>query len=91
VCSLATIFFNPIPGAEFVNAKRVVDAGAGVLTKDSNQTAKSIVSLLGNEKKLHAMALAAKEMARATARSEIAQLAIKLAMPATAKACRMTA
>ncbi len=91
LCSLPTIFFNPIPGAEFVNAKRMVDAGAGVLTKNSNQTAKSIVSLLGNEKKLHAMALAAKEMARPSARSEIAQLALKLAMPATAKARRMTA
>ncbi len=91
LCSLPTVFFNPIPGAEFVNAKRVVDAGAGVLTKSPSETATIIVSLLGNEGKRQAMALAAKRMARPAARREIAQLALDLAAPETAKARRMTA
>jgi len=91
LCSLPTVFFNPIPGAEFVNAKRVVDAGAGVLTKSPSETATIIVSLLGNEGKRQAMALAAKRMARPAARREIAQLALDLAAPAIAKARRMTA
>src|SRR6266853_5006415 len=43
LCSLPAVFFDPIPGAEFVNAKRVVDAGAGVLTKGSSETATIIV------------------------------------------------
>ena len=91
LCSLPTVFFNPIPGAEFVNARRVVDAGAGVLTKDSSETANIIVSLLGNERGRHAMALAANAMARPAARREIAQLALDLALPKSADARRMTA
>jgi processive 1,2-diacylglycerol beta-glucosyltransferase len=91
LCSLPIVFFNPIPGAEFVNAKRVVDAGAGVLTKGASETATIIVSLLANEGKRQAMALAAKGMARPAARKEIAQLALDLATPEIAKAHRMTA
>ncbi len=91
LCSLPTVFFNPIPGAEFVNARRMVDAGAAVLAKGSRETATIIVSLLGNERKRLAMALAAKGMARPAARREIAQLALDLAAPETAKARRMTA
>ena len=91
VCSLPTVFFNPIPGAEFVNAKRVVDAGAGVLTQGASDTATTIVSILANEEKRQAMALAARGMARPTARQEIAQLALELATPEITNVRRMTA
>ncbi len=91
VCSLPTVFFNPIPGAEFVNAKRVVDAGAGVLTQGASDTATTIVSILANEEKRQAMALAARGMARPAARKEIAQLALELATPEITNVHRMTA
>ncbi|HCX30461.1 MAG TPA: hypothetical protein DHU55_11955 [Blastocatellia bacterium] len=91
LCSLPTVFFNPIPGAEFVNARRMVDAGAAVFTKGASETANTIVSLLGDERKRHAMALAANVMARPAARREIAELALDLAAPERAQARRMTA
>ena len=91
LCSLPTVFFNPIPGAEFVNARRVVDAGAGVLTNGASETATTIVSLLANEGRRQAMALAARGMARPAARKEIAQLALDLATPEIEKVRRKTA
>lgn len=79
LCSLPMVFFDPIPGAEFVNAKRMVDAGAAVTTKGARETADAIILLLQDERLRQAMALRARAMAQPAARREIAQLALGLA------------
>jgi UDP-N-acetylglucosamine:LPS N-acetylglucosamine transferase len=88
---LPVVFFDPIPGAEFVNAKRMVDAGAAVITKGPNETAHTIVSLLNDEKLTTAMALRSQTMARPNARREIAALALSLLAPVAEGARRRTA
>jgi len=91
LCSLPAVLFDPIPGAELVNAKRMVDAGAAVITDGASETARSVVSLLRDEPSRHAMSLRATGMARPAARREIARLALDLAAPARQTTRRMTA
>ncbi|HVS21416.1 MAG TPA: glycosyltransferase, partial [Pyrinomonadaceae bacterium] len=91
LCSLPAVFFDPIPGAEFVNAKRMVDAGAAIITNGAGETAATVISLLRDEPTRRAMSLRAKAMARPDARREIAQLALDLAAPAKEMRRRMTA
>src|SRR6266853_2698148 len=45
LCSLPVVFFDTIPGAEFVNARRMVDAGAALVTHRAIETAEAIISL----------------------------------------------
>jgi processive 1,2-diacylglycerol beta-glucosyltransferase len=90
-CSLPVVLFDPIPGAELVNAKRMVDAGAAVITKDPGDTAKTVGSLLRDEASRRAMSFSGKKIARPNARREIAQIALELAAPAATMASRMTA
>ena len=91
LCSLPVVFFDPIPGAEFVNAKRMVDAGAAVITQGPIETAQAINSLLKDEKMTNAMALRSQAMARPDARREIASLAHALLEPVAAATRRRTA
>src|SRR6266851_1954205 len=91
LCSLPVVFFDPIPGAEFVNAKRMVDAGAAVIAKGPAETARAIISLLKDEKSTDAMALRSQTMARPNARKEIAALALSLLAPAARAPHRRTA
>jgi len=91
LCSLPMVFFDPIPGAEFVNAKRMVDAGAAVITQGPIETAQAINSLLKDEKSTDAMALRSQTMARPNARREIASLALALLEPVAAATRRRTA
>jgi len=91
LCSLPTVFFDPIPGAEFVNAKRMVDVGAAVISKGANETASMVVELLSNEPSRRAMSLRASKLGRPNARKEIAQLVLDLATPAKEMPRRMTA
>jgi processive 1,2-diacylglycerol beta-glucosyltransferase len=91
LCSLPVVFFDPIPGAEFVNAKRMVDAGAAVVTQGPIETARAITSLLKDEKSTDAMALRSQTMARPHARREIASLALALLEPVVAATRRRTA
>jgi processive 1,2-diacylglycerol beta-glucosyltransferase len=91
LCSLPVVFFDPIPGAEFVNAKRMVDAGAAVIAQGPVETARAIVSLLRADESTDAMALRSNKMARATARREIARLALNLLAPVKEAMRRMTA
>jgi processive 1,2-diacylglycerol beta-glucosyltransferase len=91
LCSLPVVFFDPIPGAEFVNAKRMVDAGAAVVTHGPNETAQAIISLLQDDKATDAMALRSQNMARPNARPEIACLALALLEPVAAATRRRTA
>jgi len=90
LCSLRVVFFDPIPGAEFVNARRMVDAGAAVIAQGPVETARVVVSLLRDDESTAAMALLSKKMARPTARREIARLAHNLA-PVEEATSRMTA
>src|SRR5207253_1398719 len=82
LCSLPLVFFDPIPGAEFVNAKRMVDAGAAVVTQGPIETARAITSLLKDDKSIDAMALRSRAMARPNARKEITGLALDRLAPA---------
>src|SRR6267143_2752110 len=91
LCSLPVVFFDPIPGAEFVNAKRMVDAGAAVIAQGPAETACAIVSLLRDDESTDAMALRSKKMARPTARRGIARLAHSLFAPVKEATRRMTA
>jgi processive 1,2-diacylglycerol beta-glucosyltransferase len=91
LCSLPVVFFDPIPGAEFVNAKRMVDAGAAVVTHGPSETAQAIISLLKDDKATDAMALRSQTMARPNARREIASLALALLEPFAAATRRRTA
>jgi processive 1,2-diacylglycerol beta-glucosyltransferase len=91
LCSLPVVFFDPIPGAEFVNAKRMVDAGAAVITQGPIETAQAINSLLKDEKSTNAMALRSQAMARPDARREIASLALARVEPVAAATRRRTA
>jgi processive 1,2-diacylglycerol beta-glucosyltransferase len=91
LCSLPTVFFDPIPGAEFANAKRMLDAGAAVISNGANETASMVVELLSNGSSRGAMSLRASKMARPNARREIAQLVLDFAMPVKEMPRRMTA
>jgi processive 1,2-diacylglycerol beta-glucosyltransferase len=91
LCSLPLVFFDPIPGAEFVNARRMVDAGAAVITQGPSKTAQAINSLLNDDKATDAMALRSRTMARANARREIASLTLALLEPVAAATRRRTA
>ena len=91
LCSLPVVFFDPIPGAEFVNARRMVDAGAAVIAQGPAETARAIVSLLRDDESTDAMALRSNKMARPTARREIARLALNLLAPVKEATRRMTA
>ena len=91
LCSLPTVFFDPIPGAEFVNARRMVDVGAALISKGASETASMVVKLLRDEPSRRAMSLRANKLARPNARKEIAQLVLDLATPAKEMPRRMTA
>jgi processive 1,2-diacylglycerol beta-glucosyltransferase len=91
LCSLPVVFFDPIPGAEFVNARRMVDAGAAVVMQGPKETARAIISLLKDETSTDVMALRSQAMARPNARKEIAALAIGLLAPAGEVTRRRTA
>jgi len=77
--SLPVVLFDPIPGAEFINAKRMVDAGAALLTRGPEQTAHAVQSLLQDKPRRDAMAANAGNFARPNARREIAAIALDLA------------
>jgi processive 1,2-diacylglycerol beta-glucosyltransferase len=82
LCSLPTVFFDPIPGAEFVNAKRMIDAGGAVISNGASETAAIVVKLLRDEPSRRAMSVRANKVARPNARREVAQLVLDLATPA---------
>ena len=90
-CSLPVIFFDPIPGAEFVNAKRMVDAGAALITRGPAETARAITSLLQDGESTDAMSFRSHTMARPNARREIASLALDLLAPEVEAMSQLTA
>jgi len=73
------VLFDPIPGAELINAKRMVDAGAAVMACGARQTAHAILSLLEDAPRRNAMAANADRFARPNARRDIATIALELA------------
>ena len=73
------VLFDPIPGAELINAKRMVDAGAAVMAPGARQTAHAILSLLEDAPRRNAMAANADRFARPNARRDIATIALELA------------
>ena len=78
--ALPTVFFDPIPGAEFVNAKRMVEAGAARITSGAKETAETVVSLLTNVSQQQTMSSGALSMSRPEAGKTIAQLILRLSL-----------
>ena len=79
-CGLPMVLFNAIPGAEFVNAKRMVDAGAAIMTHGAKDTASQTLSLLGDEMRVRAMSINAQKISRPDARTQIAKRVLHVAM-----------
>lgn len=75
-CALPCVLFDAIPGPELSNARRVVEAGAGVETRGAKETAAAALSLLRDEPRLLRMSDRASRLARPTAAATIARLAL---------------
>lgn len=75
-CGLPCVLFDAIPGPEERNAARLVNAGAGVSTRGSVETAAAVLSLLCDEKMRERMAANAKMLARPRAAEKIARLVL---------------
>ncbi|HEV7843805.1 MAG TPA: glycosyltransferase [Pyrinomonadaceae bacterium] len=63
-CSQPLVMFDPIPGPELRNARRVAEAGAGLLTTSRTETALVVLSLLRDEGLRIRMATCARALAQ---------------------------
>jgi UDP-N-acetylglucosamine:LPS N-acetylglucosamine transferase len=68
--------FDAIPGPEQRNAARLSEAGAGLMTNGSEETASFVLSLLGDENARRRMSECAGALARPEAAAMIARLAL---------------
>jgi processive 1,2-diacylglycerol beta-glucosyltransferase len=75
-CCLPCVLFDAIPGSEERNAARLVEAGAGILTRGSHETAAAVLRLLRDEAQRERMAQRAARLAPAHAAQRIARLAL---------------
>jgi processive 1,2-diacylglycerol beta-glucosyltransferase len=74
ICGLPTVLFDPIPGPEERNALRLVDAGAGVLTRETVQTTAAVCSILDDPARHRAMSSEASRLATRSAAESAATL-----------------
>jgi processive 1,2-diacylglycerol beta-glucosyltransferase len=74
ICGLPTVLFDPIPGPEERNALRLVDAGAGVLTRETVQTTAAVCSILDDTARHRAMASEATRLATRSAAESAARV-----------------
>jgi processive 1,2-diacylglycerol beta-glucosyltransferase len=75
ICGLPSVLFDPIPGPEQRNAKRLLEAGAGVVATGSEQTAGAVISLLCDHEKRAALSANVRTLANPFATAAIAHLA----------------
>jgi len=80
MCALPIVVFDAIPGPERRNATRLVEAGAGMVTKGAKETALTVLALLHDEDSRREMSKCAERLARPNAAAAIAQLAINGAL-----------
>lgn len=76
LCALPVVMFDAIPGPEQRNAARLVAAGAGVMTRGTQETAASVVMLLRDEHLRRRMSACAARLARPDATATVARLAL---------------
>jgi len=73
------VLFDPIPGAEYLNAKRMVDAGAALMTCGAPETAAEVLSLLHDEMRWRTMSINVSRISRPDARRQIAKRVLEVA------------
>jgi len=78
-CALPCVLFDAIPGPELRNARRLVEAGAGIQTYGTSETSAAVRSLLKDKHRRLRMAAAAARLARPTAALDIALLILQRA------------
>jgi processive 1,2-diacylglycerol beta-glucosyltransferase len=78
-CALPCVLFDAIPGPEQRNARRLVEAGAGVETRGARATAAAVLSLVADERLRARMADCAARLAQPDATTMIARLALDAA------------
>ncbi|MGI9035305.1 MAG: MGDG synthase family glycosyltransferase [Pyrinomonadaceae bacterium] len=82
-CGLPCVLFDGIPGPEDTNAAHFVEAGAAVLTKNSDEAASEILRLLRDEKRLRAMSGNCRKIAKPAAAREIVELGLRKINPSS--------
>lgn len=78
ICRLPVVMFDPLPGPEQRNAQKFAEAGAGVITRSTEETATAVLSVLNDERARRLMAVKARELARPLAASIIAAAALNV-------------
>lgn len=91
LCALPVVMFDAIPGPERRNAARLVAAGAGVMTRGTQETAANVVALLRDEHLRQRMSACAARLARPEATATVARLAVDGLVPAQRATRRTTA
>ncbi|PYS51245.1 MAG: hypothetical protein DMF68_05090 [Acidobacteria bacterium] len=76
LCGLPVVMFNGIPGPETVNAERFASKGAGIFAHDVSETISAVENLLRDESARAAMSLRSRQLARPSAASDVARLAL---------------
>jgi processive 1,2-diacylglycerol beta-glucosyltransferase len=74
-CALPCVLFDAIPGPEQRNARRLVEAGAGVETRGAGATVAAVLSLVADERLRARMSDCATRLAQPDATTMIARLA----------------
>ena len=77
VCELPCVLFDAIPGPEEKNAARVVQSGAGVMTRGTTETALEILRLLKDAPERERMAVNATAIAQPNAAEKIVNSILK--------------
>jgi processive 1,2-diacylglycerol beta-glucosyltransferase len=75
-CALPVVMFDGIPGPELLNAEHFVSNGAGIMTRNVNETVAAIEKSLRNEEWRNVMSLRSKRLSRPGAATEIARLVL---------------
>ncbi len=75
-CALPLVLFDAIPGPEETNAERFAEAGAGVKTRGTEETAQMVLKLLSERQVLSEMAGNIKTLAQPEAAAKIIEMAI---------------
>lgn len=76
LCRVPMVLFDSIPGPEERNAARFATAGAGIVTRGSDETASAVVSLLRDELRRRTMSANAASLAQPDATEVIARLVL---------------
>jgi processive 1,2-diacylglycerol beta-glucosyltransferase len=78
-CALPCVLFDAIPGPEETNARRVVEAGAGVETRGAKETADAVLALVADESRRLRMSERAAHLSQPEAAVIVARLALDYA------------